>query len=70
MHGNEIVAGLKMNFAIWRARTMQALGHPFRDEDDLKHFLIRAYTDARWTYGVQERCCSIARSLWIRALPL
>ena len=55
MHGSELVAGLKMNFAIWRARTMLALGHLFRDDDDLKRFLIRSYTDARWTYNDARR---------------
>jgi len=55
MSGSEIVAGLKMNFAIWRARTMQALGHHFRDHDDLRNFLIRSCTDARWTYNDVRR---------------
>ena len=55
MQGSEIVAGLQMNFAIWRARTMQALGHRFRDDDDLKRFLIRACTDSRYIYNDARR---------------
>ena len=41
MQGSEIVAGLKMNYAVWRARTMRLLGYRFRDDDDFKRFLIR-----------------------------
>ena len=45
MNGSEIVAGLKMNFAIWPARSIQTLSHHFRDYDDLRRFLIHSHTD-------------------------
>ena len=35
----EISAILRMNFALWRARSLICHGYDFRDRDDLMHFL-------------------------------
>ena len=59
LDGSFVAAILRMNFAIWMARTLIATGHEFYDKHDLMRFLRNMSTRTQYTYK-QERNRNIA----------
>ena len=64
LNGHDLSAVLRMNHAIWIARSLIASGHSFRDEADLIRFLRQSSSNPSVTYHESRQ-----RNVLVPTLP-